>query len=94
MTKAMTDIDMAVRCLDLAELIAGAEAEVLKLQAKIVRRDDDDDSVELARIADLRAEIGIMQNEQSDLSEAMTSQPDLGQVVTRHAKKAAKAGKL
>lgn len=86
MTKIMTDMDRAVRCLKLQERICTAEAEVLQLQAKVAFRDDDDDTAVLEQIEALGSEIKAMKAEQAACSAAMKVVPNLADAIVAHSK--------
>lgn len=85
MTKTMTDMDRAVRCLDLQEMICTAESEVVELQAKVAFRNDDDDTADLRRIEVLRQKIAEMKAEQEACSAAMKATPKLSDAIIAHA---------
>ncbi len=87
MTKIKTDLDRAVRCLNLAEMIANNEAEITELQGQIAFSDLDDDSDELKRIAELQAQIESYKTEQQTLTDEMEDDVPLSDAVIAHFEK-------
>lgn len=85
----MNDMDLAVRCIEIARLVANAETEIIVLRAEIAVSDQDDDSAALKRIDDLTQDIAALNTEAKELTARMEAQPPLDQAVEVHAERCA-----